>query len=276
MPNSNRPKNPSILIVDDSTVDLRLLMEMMASRSMRVNVAFNGKDGYQKATLARPDLILLDVVMPGIDGFATCRLLKSDKRTRHIPVIFLSAASEVDKRIEGLTLGGVDYIGKPFSEEEVIARVEIHLNLVRQKSLAPAALKDSEVDAALSQGVSPANAVLIRAATEHLRRHLKNPPAPELLARIVGTNEKRLNQAFQAGFALPVFAWLREERLRQARELLASTEASMASIADHLGYSNQANFAKAFQERFSCSPSNLRQQQQLLRSQQAAARLALC
>lgn len=263
MPNSTLPKKPNILIVDDSTVDLRLLMDMMASRSMRVNIAFNGKDGYQKATLARPDLILLDVVMPEMDGFTTCRLLKSDERTRHIPVIFLSAASEVDKRIEGLTLGGVDYIGKPFSEEEVIARVEIHLNLVRQKSLAPATAHAPE-----------AATPLVRAATEHLRQHLKNPPSPALLARIVGTNEKRLNQAFHTGFAMPVFAWLREERLRQARELLTSTEASMASIADHLGYSNQANFAKAFQERLGCSPSSLRQQQQLLRAQQAQEALA--
>lgn len=254
--------SPKILIVEDSTVDLRLLMEMMASRSMRVNVAFNGKDGYQKAGLILPDLILLDVVMPEMDGFATCRLLKSDERTRYIPVIFLSAASEVDKRIEGLSLGAVDYIGKPFSEAEVIARVEIHLNLVRQKSPAPADADGIEATAGLSRG----DAVLIRAATEHLRQHIKAPPAPELLARIVGTNEKRLNQVFQAGFAMPVFAWLREEKLRQSRELLASTETSIANIADHLGYSSQANFAKAFRERFGCSPSELRKKQQLIQA----------
>lgn len=263
-------KAPSILIVDDSTVDLRLLMEMMTDRSMRLNVAFNGKDGYQKASMLLPDLILLDVVMPEMDGFATCRLLKSNEQTRFIPVVFLSAANEVEKRIEGLLLGAVDYIGKPFNEEEVIARVEVHLNLLRQKKQGLIKSEDSdEVEALLSDSLSSASradVVLIRAATDYLRQHIKSPPSPEILAKIVGANEKRLNQAFHARFAMPVFAWLREERLRQARELLTNTEASIANIADHLGYSSQANFAKAFRERFSCSASDLRNQLKLIKA----------
>ena len=121
-------------MIDDSTVDLRLLMEMMSTRQMRVNIAFNGQDGYHKATMMQPDLILLDITMPVMDGFATCRMLKSNENTRYIPVIFLSSVSEVNKRIEGLVLGAVDYIVKPFTEQEVIARVEIHLNLARQKN----------------------------------------------------------------------------------------------------------------------------------------------
>ncbi len=255
MPESGLAKNPNILIVDDSTVDLRLLMEMMAGRSMRLNVAFNGKDGYHKAETLQPDLILLDVTMPVMDGFAACRLLKSNARTRYIPLIFLTASNEPEQRVEGLSLGAVDYIGKPFTEQEVIARVEVHLNLARRRM--PETRQEDEAE---PTGVVRRDAVLVRAATDYLRQHLRQPPSPETLANILGTNEKRINHAFQARFAMPVFAWLREERLRQARELLALTETPIAGIADHLGYSSQANFAKAFRERFGCTPRELRKQ----------------
>ncbi|MDO9010931.1 MAG: DNA-binding response regulator [Gallionella sp.] len=249
-------KKCSILLIDDSTVDLRVLMELMSARQMRVNVAFNGRDGYHKAVLLQPELILLDVSMPVMDGFATCRMLKNNERTRPIPVIFLSAANEVEKRIEGLSLGAVDYIGKPFSEQEVIARVGIHLNLVYQRQSPHPEINPDEPDVAAE--LARRDAVLIHTATDYLRQHINSPPSPEALAKILGTNEKRLNQAFHAGFAMPVFSWLREERLRQARELLALTETPISNIAEHLGYSSGANFSKAFRERFDCSPRELR------------------
>lgn len=252
----------NILLIDDSTVDLRVLMELMSARQMRVNVAFNGQDGYHKAALLRPELILLDVHMPVMDGFATCRMLKNNERTRPIPVIFLSSANEVEKRIEGLSLGAVDYIGKPFSEQEVIARVGIHLDLVRRP---PPPHPVDEPDA--RDGLARRDAVLIRTATDYLRQHLSLPPSPETLAKILGTNETRLNQAFHFEFAMPVFAWLREERLRQARELLASTETPISDIGGYVGYSSGANFSKAFRERFGCSPRELRVELQKDRQQ---------
>ncbi|NNM81659.1 MAG: DNA-binding response regulator [Burkholderiales bacterium] len=241
----------SILLIDDSSIDLRLLIEMMSGRQMRTHVAFDGQDGYHKANLLRPNLILLDLVMPGTDGFATCRMLKNDANTRDIPVIFLSSSNEVEKRIEGLSLGAVDYIGKPFSEQEVIARVGIHLDLASRGQI-------PEVDSDPLDGLSKRDAVLIRAATSHLRKNLADPPSTEALARMIGTNEKRLNQAFQNGFAMPVFSWIREERLREARELLSSTETPIADIAEHLGFSSSSNFSKAFRERHGCSPRELR------------------
>ncbi len=248
----------SILLIDDSTVDLRVLMEMLSTRQMRLNVAFNGRDGYHKAELLRPDLILLDVFMPVMDGFATCRMLKNNERTCHIPVIFLSAACEVEKRIEGLLLGAVDYIGKPFSEQEVVARVNIHLDLAHQRHFLHPVINRDEKD--VYDGMTQRDAVLIRTATHYLRQHLRATPSPETLAKILGTNETYLNQAFHAAFSMPVYTWLREERLRQARELLALTETPISDIGDHLGYSSGANFSKAFRERFNCSPRQLREE----------------
>ncbi len=248
-------EKPKILLIDDSAVDLGLLIQMMATRDMRITVAFNGQDGYDKALLQRPDLILLDVVMPRMDGFTACRLLKTNELTRYIPVIFLSAANELTKRLEGLSLGAVDFICKPFSEQEVIAKVEIHLNLARQlytKNTTEATQTDDN-------SLFPSkDALLIHATINYLRENLRHPPSTETLAKTLGTNEKRLNQAFQTAFAMSVFEWLREERLRQARDLVTLTETSFVSISDHLGYCSPSNFSRAFRERFGCSARELR------------------
>jgi DNA-binding response OmpR family regulator len=256
---------PRLLIVDDSPADLSLLVEMMVNRRMRINIAFDGEDGYNKAVLQCPDLILLDLVMPRMDGFASCRLLKSHERTRYIPIIFLSAANEVDKRVEGLTLGAVDFIGKPFEEEEVIARVEVHLNLARQRLENLADSLPTEDFGQEQLGELPRrDQVLLRAAMQHLRLNLREPPTLTAISRQLGCNVKRLNHAFQEAMGMTALAWLREERLRQARSLLLITETPVASIALHLGFSSQANFAKAFRERFGCSARELRAELQRL------------
>lgn len=244
--------NPKILLIDDSVADLRVLTEFLSARGLDIVVAFDGKDGYRKAQLLRPDLILLDVHMPGSDGFATCRLLKANPDTSAIPVIFLTAANQPQERLTGLTLGAVDYIAKPLIDEaEVVARVQIHLELARRLRAAAPAAPSAEVD-------TRPEAVLVKVATEHLRRDLRQPPSPEVLARLCGTNETRLNEAFHKIVGMPIYAWLREERLTQAQGLLGRTETPIADIGDHLGYTNAASFSKAVRERFGCSPRELR------------------
>lgn len=244
--------NPKILLIDDSLADLRVLTEFLSARGLDIVVAFDGKDGYRKAQLLRPDLILLDVHMPGTDGFATCRLLKANPETCPIPVIFLTAANQPEQRVGGLTLGAVDYIAKPLVDEaEVVARVQIHLDLARRlRSAAP------PVPPVVPE--TRPEAVLFKAATDHLRQSLRQPPSPEMLARLCGTNETRLNEAFHKQVGMPIYAWLREERLNQAHGLLARTETPIRDIGDHLGYTNAASFSKAFRERFDCSPRELR------------------
>jgi YesN/AraC family two-component response regulator len=253
-------ERPKILIIDDSTVDLQLLLAMMSSRNMRISVAFNGREGYEKALLQQPDLILLDVVMSKMDGMTTCRLLKSHQETRDIPVIFLSAKSELDQRLQGLALGAVDFISKPFSEAEVIAKAQIHLALLRRIQ-AQQSRRSEDLTPADEAKLPQKDALLLRRTTDYLHQHLRRPPSTELLAHHFGTNEKRLNQVFQARFELPVFGWIRQERLRQARDLVVNTENSLLSIADHLGYCSAANFSTAFKQYYSCTPSELRKQQ---------------
>lgn len=257
-------KRPHILLIDDSLVDLRQLIELMTSTKLRVSVAFNGRDGLNKAELLQPDLILLDVNMPVMNGFATCRLLKTSERTRDTPVIFLSAANDVDRRIEGLELGAVDFVSKPFNDVEVLTRIRIHLGLAtayrsRMQTCSVQAAPGQAGQSLQTEQTEKKDSLLVKTAVEYLRQHLAKPPSTRELASILCSNERRLNSAFQAHFDQPVSAWLREERLQQAAHFLRTTQTPVANLSEYLGFSTSSNFAKAFKERYQCSPREFRQ-----------------
>jgi formate hydrogenlyase transcriptional activator len=121
----------TILIVDDMPTNLSVLYETLTRYHYKVLVARDGKSAIEQAQLARPDLILLDVMMPGMDGFETCRQLKQRESTKAIPVLFMTALSEPIDVINGFNMGAVDYITKPFQLKEVLARINTHLTLRR-------------------------------------------------------------------------------------------------------------------------------------------------
>ena len=118
-----------ILVVDDTLVNLQLLTDILTTHGYQVRPALNAKLALQSVNVRIPDLVLLDVKMPDIDGYEICRRLKANERTRSIPVIFISALDDVTDKVEGFRVGGVDYITKPFSKDEVLARVRNHLQL---------------------------------------------------------------------------------------------------------------------------------------------------
>lgn len=119
----------SILIVDDVPNNIRVLVELLTESGFRVAVARSGEQALVRIPDATPDLILLDIMMPGIDGFETCRRLKANPETRDIPIIFMSALTDVVDKIKGLEIGGVDYLTKPIVHAEAIARINVHLSL---------------------------------------------------------------------------------------------------------------------------------------------------
>lgn len=121
----------NILIVDDIRENLRLLMDILSEKGYHVRPAPNGPWAISAAQSSPPDLILLDILMPEMSGYEVCEQLKSDDRTCDIPVIFISAISEVVDKVRAFSIGGVDYITKPFQAEEVLARVETHLAIVK-------------------------------------------------------------------------------------------------------------------------------------------------
>ena len=126
-----------ILLVEDNTTNLQILHQTLDGRGYRLLIAKNGESALAVAHEVKPSLILLDIMMPGIDGFEVCRRLKADPETEEIPVIFLSSLDDTEDKVKGLDLGAVDYISKPFQADEVIARVNTHLTINSlKKSLA--------------------------------------------------------------------------------------------------------------------------------------------
>jgi len=119
----------NILAVDDSRDSLRFLSELFESKGYVSRTVSNAHMAITSISVATPDLILLDIVMPGMSGYELCEHLKADEKTRDIPIIFISALDEVADKVRGFSVGGVDYITKPFQAEEVLARVGTHLTL---------------------------------------------------------------------------------------------------------------------------------------------------
>ena len=126
--------NNTILVVDDDSHSLRLLTDTLTGGGYRVRPADSGELALASVGAAAPGLILLDIRMPGMDGFEVCRRLKADDKTRGIPVIFLSAAGQMEDRVLGLSLGAADFISKPFQAPELLARVHIHMELGRLRA----------------------------------------------------------------------------------------------------------------------------------------------
>ena len=122
-------KSDRILIVDDTPRNIQVLGTILKDQGYQLNVAQNGLQALEVVTKVTPDLILLDVMMPELDGFETCKRLKADAATKDIPVIFLTAKVETDDVVNGFELGAVDYVTKPFNPTELLARVDTHLTL---------------------------------------------------------------------------------------------------------------------------------------------------
>jgi signal transduction histidine kinase len=156
------PKPPpgDILLVDDNVENLRLLSALLRERGYEVRSVTTGSAALMGATAQPPDLILLDVNMPGISGYEVCRQLKAKEATRGIPVIFISALNEVFNKVEAFAVGGVDYITKPFQIEEVFARLENQMALQRlQKQLRQQNRRLQQAEAELSRALTQERAL---------------------------------------------------------------------------------------------------------------------
>ncbi|WP_282344168.1 helix-turn-helix domain-containing protein [Pseudomonas sp. PS02288] len=241
---------PHLLLIDDTPEEIQPLLVQLRAQPWRITVASDPRQGYQRALALRPDLILLDVRMPQMDGFTLCRLLREAPATQRTPVIFLSSAGAVEERLEGLQLGGVDYVLKPCEPAEVLARIRIHLQLTWRTPQQPPTAESPE-------GVEAEQVVLL-AAMRFIEQNLGELPSLGEIARKVGTHDKRLSGIFRERLDTTVFAYIREVRLRRAQELLAEGSMSIQDIADLLGFRSACNFTTAFRERTGTTPSGFR------------------
>lgn len=266
MPTASDSTQRKILIVDDSAFEQRVLVDLLSELPYKVSVAFNGLQGYQLALANLPDLILLDVRMPNMDGYTACRLLKANPVTQDIPVIFLSGADADEERIMGLSIGGVDYVSKPFSPGELAARIQVHLDLARRAGARRQPASNDEGSgtqagdrARTGSGAdSDPDAVIVAAVKRLIADNLATLPGLAEIARSVGTYREKLSQIFREQTGMTVFAFIREARIKRGEELLRDTEIDVQDIALLIGFNNAGNFATAFRERTGITPSAFR------------------
>ncbi|UVL84933.1 helix-turn-helix domain-containing protein [Pseudomonas sp. B21-028] len=243
---------PHILLIDDVPEDLRATLILLKAQPWRISLASDAHQGYQRALALRPDLIVLDVHMPHMDGFSLCRLLREAPSTRQTPILFLSSANSTFERLEGLTVGAVDYIPKSCAPEEVLARIKIHLQLTWR---APPPHQASPADPE-----PEGDEIVLRAAMRWIEQHLDDMPSLVQLAQKVGTHEKRLTRIFREHLGLTVFAYIRDARLRRGQALLSESAMSVQDVAELIGFRNACNFTTAFRQRIGMTPSQFRQQ----------------
>jgi signal transduction histidine kinase len=211
----------TILIVDDQPINLDILSKTLINAGFRVTVAIDGESAIEQANYSPPALLLLDVKLPDIDGFETCRRLKANARTEHIPIIFMTALDEPEHKVRGFSLGAVDYITKPFQPEEVLARVRTHLQMQN-----------------LSQILEEQNRLLreeitARAAAENALRQVNRELQQEIRDRILA--EEALKQYRNQ---LEDLVGLRTAELTAVNRQLKSTLAELAHRAEELTRSN--------------------------------------
>ncbi len=127
------PKEPNILIVDDNLFNLKVTTSILKDEGYKIGLAQSGIDALKQLEVQIPDLILLDIMMPEMDGIETCRRIKSQSKWREIPIVFLTARTQTDDLVKAFKAGGIDYITKPFQHEELIARVKTHIELYHSK-----------------------------------------------------------------------------------------------------------------------------------------------
>jgi len=126
--------NANILIVDDVQDNLEILGDLLTFDGYNVQSAQSGDAALERVQVSRPDLILLDILMPGMDGFEVCERFKADESTKDIPVIFVSSMADIDSKVKGFKVGGVDYINKPFQHAEIVVRVNTHITMLRLRN----------------------------------------------------------------------------------------------------------------------------------------------
>lgn len=177
---------PRLLIIDDRPDSVSLLLSYLGDKAVEILVAIDGEDGLRKAVSGRPDLILLDILMPSMDGMDVCARLKADPRTAAIPVIFLSASTAIEDKLKGFELGAADYITKPFSEAEVLARVFVHLMAKRRIECLETMAADRAVEKVGSQAFP--EDVLFANAVSLLEERMAEPPGLVELARELATS----------------------------------------------------------------------------------------
>jgi DNA-binding response OmpR family regulator len=244
---------PSVLIIEDNH-DVVEYLTLCLSDHYDITTAQNGDNGLEKAFQGQPDIIISDVMMPGISGYEVCSTLKNDPRTEHIPIILLTARVTKEDRLHGLKQGADAYLAKPFEREELMIRLKRLLELrtkLQQKyssSLAsslPPSPPEEEVIHAFVQKVE--NVIL-----DNLDNDAFNI---EQLASEVRLSRSQLHRKIKSLTGMSTSIYVRSVRLHKAKELLNTTDMNISEVAYAVGFSSPVYFSQVFKDTFGLSPS---------------------
>ncbi len=245
---------PLLLIVEDNK-DLRNFIKETVQQYYQITEATNGKEGLEKAVAEVPDVIVSDVMMPVMDGFAMTEKLKKDERTSHIPVILLTAKAGQRHKVEGLETGADEYLTKPFDAKELLARIQNLINqrkILRKKFAGEILLKPSEVS------VNSADEVFLNKVMQAVEKNMSEDDfGVEELAKEVAMSRSQLHRKLVALTGQSPSEVLRNTRLLRAIELLQKKAATPSEVAYKVGFNSHTYFSKCFKEEFGVSPSEV-------------------
>jgi len=249
---------PLCLVVEDNP-ELQGYIREQLEGAFRVLLAPDGHEGLKSALRHIPDLVISDVMMPGMDGNALCAALKSDERTSHIPVVLLTARAGRDSKIEGLETGADDYLTKPFDARELLVRAQ---NLVHQREILRKQFSRTIVLRPQEIALTGADERFLQRIQQSLDDNLGNDQfSVEELASAAGMSRSQLHRKLTALIDQPPVEFIRNFRLRRAKEMLEAGAGNVSEIGYAVGFSSPAYFSKAFRDTFGVAPSELRGQE---------------
>jgi signal transduction histidine kinase/DNA-binding response OmpR family regulator len=245
---------PLLLVVEDNT-DLRQFIRETMEQAFHVIEAPNGKDGFERAVNEVPDIIISDVMMPGIDGFTLTARLKKDERTSHIPVILLTAKAGQQHKVEGLETGADDYLTKPFEARELLVRSQNLIDqrkLLRQKFAGQLQIRPSEIVA------DSVDVHFLAKVMETIEQHMSSESfGVEELAQEIAMSRSQLHRKLVSLIGKSPSELLRQTRLIRAKELLQKKAGTPAEVAYQVGFNSHSYFSKCYKEEFGINPSEV-------------------
>jgi len=242
----------TLLIIEDDTEILNYI-RMELSKKYTIYTANNGKDGLNRAFAYLPDVIISDIVMPERDGLTLCRILKTNEKTCHIPIILLTAKTSMEQQIEGLEMGADAYISKPFNLKYLETQIE---KLIQVRMVLKQKFTEAPGDKNINTKQLSSDEKLLHKFNEKLKEQIGNPDLNvESISRELGISRVHLNRRLKTIIHESPGNYIREYRLKQAAGMLASKKLTVAEVAYATGFTSHAYFSNIFKERYGMTPS---------------------
>ncbi len=245
----NNSNLPLLLIIEDN-IDVVHYLRLVLSKHYQCLHAKNGKTGLEMAFEQIPDIIISDVMMPELDGFELCHLLKSDDRTDHIPIVMLTARTDQEARLTGLATGADAYLAKPFEKEELIIRLEKLMEL-RHRLQQKYALHQIAPE-------GPGESFLLKLKNIMLERLNEETFSPDNLAEALHLSRSQVHRKIKALTGQSTSIYMRSIRMDRAKELLRSSSLTVSEIAYQVGFKSPVYFSQIFKQTYGKSPSESR------------------